>query len=323
MTLAESILSKRELTVFIGVENHSTPFNPFLFNKIWNIPQTESSKELLIIPINGLGESFMLSKKREMCYGRSLWILFVDSPYFSHNAFLFDTFPQTDENNYFNSDCIDFLQKANCKVVSICDMGIYKSRSLVNLLNSALSSLGKHSISICLSIILGYNSRGYTDVEIGDESSIYQKEFYLHSDIDVSVMNDRFYFIQIDRKFSMSELFLICSQTKSYAESKLQQIKEAAQPYNTLKTLWDYGFFHKTIESLNKSDTFDFVSLEKNLSKMGFNGDLIDCSWTSTYQRLCRDIRMSNQNMRSKYIKKLIFAIGKNINSTINFVKSI
>ena len=39
MTLAEEILYKRELLVFIGVENHSTPYHPRLFSQIWDIPK--------------------------------------------------------------------------------------------------------------------------------------------------------------------------------------------------------------------------------------------------------------------------------------------
>lgn len=324
MKLTEELLSQRELVVFIGVENHSTPYNPLLFNKIWGLPDSLPSKDLLIIPINTLVESYMLSKERIMYYGRSLWVLFVDSPFFTHYAFLFESFPQTDDNNYFINENILFLQNNNCTSVTICDIGIYKSRSLVNLLNCAISSLGKYNMSVCLATILGYNSRGYTDIENEDEKLKYQKEFYLHSDTETSVMNERFNFIQIKEKFKISELFKICCQTKSPAESKLQEIKEQAEGYsNTLKTLLDVKFFEKYIVSLDKNNQFDFISLEINLKKMGFKGELIDTQWADKYKKLREKIEKSDQNKRGFYVQELINAIGENIKSTINYIKSI
>jgi len=324
MMLTEDLLSKRELVVFIGVENHSTPYNPLLFNEIWVLPDSLPSKDLLIIPINQLGESYMLSSKKIMCYGKSLWVLFVDSPYFSHYAFLFDSFPQTDDNNFFTDEHIQFLQKINCTSVAVCDIGVYKSRSLVNLLNCAIQSLGKYNLTVCLTTILGYNSRGYTDIESNDEKTTYNKEYYIHSDIESAVVNDSFYFLQIDGKFKLSELCVICSHTKSQAESILQEIKEQSEGYILyLKPLWDANFFREFIKSLDKGDGFDFDNLENKLEKFGFKGDLIDSQWNSKYDRLCRNIRKSNQNNRGIYVLELISEIGKNINSTISFVKSI
>lgn len=324
MTLLEDLLSKRELAVFLGVENHSTPYNPFLFNKIWFIPDSLPTKNLLIIPINGLGESYKLSKEMVMCHGIAFRVLFVDSPYFTHYAFLFDSFPQTDENNYFTSNCIQFLQKLKCSTIVVCDMGVYKSRSLVNLLNNAITSLGKYNITVCLATILGYNSRGFTDIEIGDESAIYQKDYYLQSDIEVAVTNDHFNFFQIDRKFNLSSLFTICCQSKSPAESKLQEIKEQAQGYiHTLKPLLDANFFRTYIKTLYKGGSFDFISLETNLKKWGFKGNLLDSHWDAIYEKLCRNIRMSNPNNRESHVYELISAIGSNINNTIKFIQSI
>lgn len=324
MTQIEFLLSKRELSVFIGVENHSTPYNPLLFNKIWELPDSLPSKDLLIMPINGLGEPYMLSKEKVMCNGRSLWVLFVESPSLVHYAFLFDTFPQTDENNYFTDECIQFLQKSNCCSVAVCDIGVYKSRSLVNLLNYAISSLGKYNMSVCLATILGYNSRGYTDIETEDEKSKYKKEYYLRSDIEAAVVSDSFYFIQIERWFNMFELFKICCQTKSPAEVKLQEIKEQAKDYrDSLKPLWDAGFFRIFITSLDKGDSFDFDGLDNKLKECGFKGELVDANWCSKYDELCSKIRRAKQNDRGFYVQDLISAIDKNIKSTINFVKLI
>lgn len=324
MTITEDLLSKREVTIFIGVENHSTPYNPLLFKKIWAIPDSLPSKDLLIIPINGLEKPYMVSPKRIMCYGKSLWVLFVDSPFFSHNAFLFESFPQTDENNYFTDDRIQFLQKINCSSVAVCDIGVYKSRSLVKLLNHAIVSFGKYNITVCLVTILGHNSRGFTDIEAGDEKTIYLKEYYLHSDIEGTAMNESFYFIQIEKKFQLSDLFMICCQTKSQVESKLQEIKEQAKSYiDPLKPLWKSGALKIIIESFNKGDSFDFVSLENNLKKMGFRGNLIDAQWNSIYEKLCQNIRESNKENRNSHVKKLIDTIGRNIDFTIKFLEKI
>lgn len=324
MTFTEELLSQRELITFIGVENHSTPYNPLLFNRIWELYDLLPSKDLLIIPINGLEKSYMLSKERIMCYGRYLWVLFVDSPFFLHYTFLFETFPQTDDNNYFTTECIQFLQNINCCTVAVCDIGVYRSRSLVNLLNKAISSLEICNITVGLVTILGYNSRGFTDIETEDEKSTYQKEYYLHSNIEPPIKNNSFYFIQVDRKFNLSDLFEISCQVKNPAELKLQEIEKQAEGYiNILKPLWDAGVLRTFIKTLNKGDSFDFISLESKLNKWGFNGNLIDKQWNCVYDRLCRNIRMSNQNNRGAYVIELISAIGKNINSTINFVKSI
>ena len=324
MTLTEDLLSKRELIVFIGVENHSTPYNPLLFNAIWGLPESLPSNNLLIIPINRLGRPYMLSNERMMCYERALWVIFVDSPFFTHYAFLFDTFPQTDDNNYFTNENLQFLQKTNCSSVGICDIGVYKSRSLVKLLNCAISSLGKYNITVCLVTILGYNSRGYTDIEIEDEHSTYQKEYYLHSDIEKAVTDDNFYFIQIDKKFKLPELLMICCFTKSQVEVKLQEIKEQAAGYiRNLKPLLDATYIKIFIESLNKGDKFDFATLENNLKEWGFKGDLIDTQWSYIYEKLRRNVEIPNKDNRGPNVQKLIEAISNNINSTINFVKSI
>ena len=248
----------------------------------------------------------------------------MESLCLSHNAILFDSFPQTDENNYFTEETIKFLQKSNCGTVAVCDMGVYKSRSLVNLLNSAISSLGIYNISVCLTPILGYNSRGYTDIEIGEESSMYTKEFYLQSDSEVSVINDKFHFVQIDKKFNFSELCQICSLTKNPAESILQGIILQAKGYKeTLEPLWKAKVLQKIIESRGKGDSFDFKSLEENLSKCGFKGNLIDPEWPSIYDYLCRKIKQANQTNRNSCVQELISAIGNNINATISFLNLI
>lgn len=324
MTLAEDILSKRELLVFIGVENHSTSYHPCLFNQIWDIPDMIISKDLLIIPIHGLGKPYKVSKNQISCYGRSLWLLFVESSTLTHYAFLFDSFAQTDENSFFSETQIRFLTQGNCRTVVVCDIGVYKSRSLVNILNSALSSLVVSNISVCLATILGYNSRGYTDIETDDEHIVYTKDFYLRMEVEVPVINDSFRFLQIERKFHEYDLFQICSFTKNPAETKLQELKKEAMAFERdLKPLWDLGFIKKFIETLNKGDAFDFNSLETKLEKMGFKGNLIDSQWDVIYEKLCRNIRESKNNDRSDHVQKLIKAIGDNINSTINYIKSI
>ena len=323
MTLVEEILSKRELLVIIGVENHSTLYNPNIFNNIWNFPESLPSKDVLIIPVSGLDKTFYLSPNKTMCYGRSLWLLFVESSSFNNNAILFETFPQTDKNSYF-TDRIKFLQKCNCKTVTICDIGVYKSRALINLLNSAISELATYNISVCLATILGYNSRGYTDIEIEDETITYQKEYYLKSDKEVSAINDRFSFIQIDRKFKISELYQLCSLTKSQTEIFLQKIKLDARAYeDTLQGLLEAGFLKIFIKSLNKGDSFDFVSLNDKLSNIGFKGDIIDDQWTITYNKLCGKIIQANQKNREMFVEELISAIEQNINTTINFLHKI
>lgn len=324
MKLIEDLLSKRETAVFIGVENHSTPYNPLLFSKIWSLPENLPSNNLLILPIDGLSEPYLLSKERMTLFDKKLWVLFVKSHNFTHNAFLFDSFPQTDDNTYFTKESIEFLtNEIHCRTVVICDMGVYKSRSLINLLNCAISSLEEYNISVCLAIILGYNTRGYTDIEVENECDKYQKDYYLHSDIEANIVSDNFNFLQIESWFKFSDLFLFCSLSKSQAEIKLQMLKQEALPYNALKTLWDYGFINKTIESLNKGDSFDFKNLENNLSKMGFKGELIDSDWKTKFDTLCRDIRISNKSNRAHYVEKLISAIGDNINTTTYFVNLI
>lgn len=324
MTPIEELLCKRELIEFIGVENHSTPYNPLLLSEIWSLPKNLPSKDLLILPMKGLGESYILPTEKVMCFGRSLYILLVDSPYLNHYSFLFESFPQTDDNNYFTTNCIEFLQQVNCSSVTICDIGIYKSRSLVNLLNNAILSLGSYSISVCLVTIIGYNSRGYTDIENEDEKSKYNKNYYLQTDIESKILSDSFCFIQIENKFSLSELFMICSQTKNKAETKLQEIKEQGVGYiNTLKPLWDADFFRTFIPSFGKGDSFDFISLNNKLTQMGFKGDLIDKQWDSKYEKMCSNIRISNQSNRGFYVMELTKAIGHNIISTINLLKSI
>ena len=138
------------------------------------------------------------------------------------------------------------------------------------------------------------------------------------------VVSDSFYFVQIERKVNLLELFMICCQTKSPAEVKLQEIKEQAKDYrDSLKPLWDAGFFRIFITSLDKGDSFDFDGLDNKLKECGFKGELVDAKWCSEYDKLCSNIRMSNQNNRSSYVQKLISVIGNNIDSTINFVEKI
>lgn len=325
MTLAEEILSKRELSVFIGVENHSTPYTPCLFDEIWEIPKGLPLKDLLIVPIQGLDVPYKLSKDRMSCNGRSLWILFVQSSALTRNAFLFETFPQTDENTYFTQENINFLLNGNCRVVTVCDIGVYKSRALVNMLNTAISSLDRLNISVCLATILGYNSRGFTDIENGDEKKIYKKQYYLQTDIEAAVLSSRFHFLQIDGKFDIGKLVSIISKTKNPAETKLQQLKHDAACFElSLKPLSDCGALTCILESYNRGESFDFQSFNKNLSSMGFKGNLVDCQWNSTYDKLCKDIREAcSSDQRTFCVKKLISAIQNNINNTITFVNSI
>ncbi len=324
MTLAENLLSKRELLVFIGVENHSVPYHPMLFSLIWNIPKEISSKDILIIPIQGLPIPYQMSTEKIQCNGRALWILFVQSNVLLHYAVLFDSFAQTDENTYFSSSCLAFLQKSNCRAVTVCDMGIYKSRSLVNLLNSTMDSLSCSNIVVNLLTVLGYNSRGATDIETEDESLVYTKEFYLQSNIESTVLNGNFNFLQIDRRFKLLDFYKICSTVKNPAEVKLQEIKkEASVLEQLLKPLRDVDFFRYYIKSLNKGDSFDFDSLNKELLELGFKGDLIDNKWSSIYDRLCNNIKNSTKESREDYVLELIFAIENNINSTISYIKEI
>jgi hypothetical protein len=324
MTLAENLLQDRELLVFIGVENHSTPYHPLLFSLIWNIPKEVPSNDILIIPIKGLSEPYKISNEKVLCNGKALLILFVQSNVLLHYAILFDSFAQTDENTYFSSSCLTFLKKSNCRSVTICDMSVYKSRSLVNLLNTSISSLACSNIVVNLLTVLGYNSRGATDIETEDEILIYTKEFYLQSDIDATVLNGNFNFLRVDRMFKLPDFYKICSMVKNPAEVKLQEIKKNASALEQiLKPLWDADFFRVFIKGLNKGDSFDFESLNKELLKMGFKGDLIDIKWASTYDRLCNNIRNSSKENRGDNVQKLISAIGNNINSTFSYIKSI
>lgn len=321
MTLVESLFPKRNLMVFIGEENHSSKFKPNLFSRIWNIPETLPSKELLIVPVKGLGEPYKLSKEMVLCLNRKFWVLFVESSFLTRDVILFDTFPQNDENSYFTKENVQFLRKYNCHSLTVCDIGVYKSRSLMNLLHTALMELSSLNISICLATILGYNSRGYTDVENADEHITYKKEFYLNSEIGQNVKDD-FHFIQIDGKFRILELFQICSFTKNPADTVLQHIKKEAEGYkNTLKPLLDAGFFEKFIKTLDKGNSFDFELLNTNLSKCGFKGDLIDKQWSHKYERLCQNIKSTNNKQSA--IQELILEISNNINNTIYFLEKI
>ncbi|MCQ2257650.1 MAG: hypothetical protein MJZ41_06600 [Bacteroidaceae bacterium] len=324
MTLPEEIIYKRELLMFIGVENHSTPYNPCLYNKLWAIPDNIPHKDVLIIPIQGLDSPYLLLENQVMCFGRLLWILYVESSFLNHNVILFDSFPQTDENTYFIEETLSFLGKCNCSCVTVCDIGIYKSRSFVNLLNSAISSLCTHNISVCLATILGYNSRGYTDIETGKENTIYNKNYYLQPSIEVSIQSDKFEFIQIDNKFTLDDMYKLCSLTKNPADTTFQFIKKKAAPYeSTLKPLVDSGALKLILTSFNKSDTFDFVSFTEYLSKIGFKGELIDSQWNVVYEKMCSSIRNSKIEDRELIVQELISEIIKNINSTISLVKSI
>lgn len=324
MTLLEEIIQKRELLMFIGVENHSTPYNPRLFCKLWYIPESIPNKNVLIVPIQGLGEPYLLLDNQMMCYGKPLWILFVESSVLNHNVILFESFPQTDENTYFTDQTLTFLRKCNCFCVTVCDIGVYKSRSFVNLLNSAISCLGTHQISVCLATILGYNSRGYTDIETGKENAIYNKNYYLQSSIEVSIKSDVFEFIQIDNKFTLANLYKLCCITKSPADTVIQLIKKEAASYeSSLKPLVDSGALKLILSSFNKSDTFDFILFAKYLDKIGFKGELIDSQWNVDYEKMCNKIKNSKNEERSQKVQELISAIIKNINSTITIVKSI
>ena len=324
MSLAEDIFLKRELIMFMGVENHSTLYNPLLFNELWKIPKEVPLKDILIIPILGLGEPYRLLNDQVSFCGKHLWFLFVNSSFLLHNVILFESFPQTDDNNFFNKKEITFLEKSNCRCVTVCDMGVYKSRSLVNMLNSAISSLGTHNISICLATILGYNSRGYTDIETGSENTTYQKDYYLQSNIEVAVQNDNFHFVQIDKKFSLSNLYSLCCLTKNPAETTRQQIKDKAAGYEiSLKPLVDSGALELILTSFNKGDSFDFKLFNEYLSKIGFKGDLIDSQWNSIFEKICNKIKSSNYIDRRFHVQELIKAINNNINLTISLVKSI
>lgn len=324
MTLIEEIIQKRELIMFIGVENHSTPYNPRLFSKLWYIPESIPNKNVLIVPIQGLGEPYLLLDNQVMCYGKSLWILFVESSVLNHNVILFESFPQTDENSFFTDQTLAFLRKCNCSCVTVCDIGIYKSRSFVNLLNSAITFLCAHKISVCLAIILGYNSRGYTDIETGEENAIYNKNFYLQSSVEESIKGGVCEFIQIDNKFSWANMYKLCSITKSPADTTIQLIKKKAASYeSSLKPLVDSGALKLILSSFNKSDTFDFISFAKYLEKIGFKGELIDSQWNAVYEKMCNRIKNSKNEERGFKVQELISAIIKNINSTISLVKSI
>lgn len=324
MTLLEEIISTRELMAFIGVENHSTSYKPYLLSDIWDIPDKMPPKDILIIPVQGLDKAYEVSKERVSCYGRFLWVIFVKSPFLNHNAILFDAFAQTDDISYFSDEQLAFLKKSNCRTVTICDIGIYKSRSLVKMLNSALNSLASHEIVVSLATILGYNSRGYTDIETEDETKLYTKEFYLSNDVEENVINDKFHFFQINRKFKVHELMIISSLTKSIVEIKLHKMKNDANAYEkSLKPLWDLGAISAIIKSFDKSESFDFNSLDAWLNDVGFKGDIFDGQWPITYKRLCEKIQEADIKNRSHYVDELISAIGKNIETTLKYIKAI
>ncbi|MFG6425892.1 MAG: hypothetical protein K1W14_05795 [Muribaculaceae bacterium] len=324
MTVLEEILKDRQLVVLLGIENHSIDFNISLFDELWDIPSIPQQTNILIIPIAGLDTPYKISNEKYSWLGYSYQVLFVKSYRFNHFYFLLDTFPQKIDNSYFTKERIRFLQQTHCSNVFVCDIGVYKSDSLMKMLESAILNLSCENITVGLATILGYNSRGATDIELEDETDKYTKDFYLRTDIVSTSINPNFEFIQIDRKFNFIELTQICSFSKNPAKIRLQRFKEIAKPYrDTLKLLWDCKAIETIIRSFSNGSSFDFNKLESSLKDWGFNGSLVDCNWNNQYSSICRNIRNANNTTIKREVDNLINLIGLNIKATLKLLETI
>ena len=101
-------------------------------------------------------------------------------------------------------------------------------------------------------------------------------------------------------------------------------MKNDANAYEkSLKPLWDLGAISTIIRSFDKGESFDFNSLDAWLNNVGFKGDIFDDQWPITYKRLCKKIQDADIKNRSYCVDDLIFAIEKNIETTLKCLKAI
>ena len=326
-SIIESILEKRNVTLFLSIENQSQYYGIKLMSSLFPLRPDVKDKNIILIPTNALKNDCEVTSKVISYCGKEYRCVFTKTSRYNNNAFILSTIGDV------SIDCIEtswipFINQASCKQIVLCDIGVLKKRDFVQLYNNVSKCLETSNVSVCLAAIIGYNSRGYSDIETEKEKDFVTQEFYLTKELDESeCVNDKlFRFRQITKVFDRSDIAYICSLTKNSIETKINDIKNDSSKTN-IKMLCDLGLVDKGLNSRLSNDCNIDTVLEF-LSKIGLTNskafNILEPRWEYNYKQLLNKIlNTKEQSQKSTLISDYIKIVKNDINKIDKYISEL
>lgn len=321
------ILKKRNITLFLGIENQSQYFGTRLITSLFSIQSNFKETSAIVIPVKELTQDCIVSKSLVEFCGQKYKCIFIKNNQYDNFSFIFSTIKSSDVN-LIEKTLSPFVSKSTCKQVVLCDIGILKKRDFVKLFNKVSKYLETYSIAVCLAAIIGYNTRGASDVETDKEEDIVTQGFYTTKDTKDSecIETHEFSFRQIKKVFNRSDIAYLCSRTKNSIESKLIEIKNEAYKTN-IEELCEQGIIDKGLDSRLKykqkiSESLDFLKQIGLTNLFVFN--IVAPKWEQEYNTLLNNIHITKDDKeRIVKINEFIEQVKFDIRQMYKFVKNI
>jgi len=319
------ILDKRNITLFLSIENQSQYFGTRLMSSLFLIQSEIKDTNTIIIPVKGLDQDCLESNRLIEFCGQKYKCIFTKNDQYNNLAFILST-TKTSDSQLIEEFLYPFLSK--CKQVVLCDIGVLKKRDFIQLFNNVSKYLETSNVAVCLASIIGYNTRGASDVETFNEQDIVTPDFYKIKDSKDSECIESNYFIfrQIQNTFKRADIAFLCSRTKNSIESKLNEIKTEACKTN-IKMLCDVGLIDKGLNSRLVNDydictSFDFLRNIGLTDLLAFN--IVVPQWKQTYNTLFNKIHnIKDIKERNKKISEFITQVKNDIDQMYKFINEI
>lgn len=323
----DNILNERRITLFLGIENQSQYFGARLMASLFPIRSDIKEANTIIVPVKGLCEGCAVSNKPIEFFGQKYRCVFTKSDHYNSFAFIFSTIKSSDVD-LIEETLEPFVESSKCNQVVLCDIGILKKREFVRLFNNVNRYLETTNIAVCLASIIGYNTRGASDIETGKEQVTVTSEFYKTRDLDESecVESKDLIFRQVQSLFKRSDIAFLCSRTKNSVESKLKEVKAEALKTN-IKMLCDLGLIDKGLGTRLANET-DINPIFEFLKKIGLTDlqafNIVTPEWKEDYTKGFRKIRESKAyEEKEKQISDLINKVKDDFNRMNNYIEEI
>lgn len=326
-SIIESILKKRNVTVFLSIENQSQYYGVKLMSPLFPLRLDVKDKNIILIPTNVLNNDCEVTPNVISYCGKEFRCVFTKTSQYNNNAFILSTVGDVN-NEYVEGSLLPFINQTSCKQIVLCDIGVLKKRDFVQLYNNVSKCLETLNVAVCLASIIGYNSRGYSDIETEKEKDFVTHEFYLTKEHDDSecVDDKLFRFRQISKVFDRSDIAYICSLTKNSIETKIKEIKNDASKTN-IKMLCELGLIDKGLNSRLSNDCNIDTVLEF-LSKIGLTNskafNILEPKWEYNYKQLLNKIiNTKEQSQKSTLILDYIKVVKNDVNKIDKYISEL
>jgi hypothetical protein len=294
---------------------------------LFSIQSNFKETSAIVIPVKELNQDCIVSKSLVEFCGQKYKCIFIKNNQYDNFSFIFSTIKSSDVN-LIEKTLSPFVSKSTCKQVVLCDIGILKKRDFIKLFNKVSKYLETYSIAVCLAAIIGYNTRGASDVETDKEEDIVTQGFYTTKDTNDSecIETHGFSFRQIKKVFNRSDIAYLCSRTKNSIESKLNEIKNEAYKTN-IEELCEQGIIDIGLDSRLKykqkiSESLDFLKQIGLTNLFVFN--IVAPKWEQEYNTLLNNIHITKDDKEIiAKINEFIEQVKFDIRQMYKFIKSI